>query len=103
MLLTDSFSLQNQARARCAWFATIHDDEVSGSIAGQLIVSAKSDGSTRGGPALCSSADLLGNAGTSMATPLAAGAAALVRQYYTDGFYSAGVANAVSCCELLLS
>eukprot|EP00897_Mesotaenium_endlicherianum_P002491 jgi/Mesen1/226/ME1141325C07687 len=28
--------------------------------------------------------------GTSMATPLTAGAAALVRQYYTDGFYPTG-------------
>lgn len=28
--------------------------------------------------------------GTSMATPLAAGSAALVRQYFTDGFYPSG-------------
>ncbi|VAW39694.1 hypothetical protein MNBD_GAMMA01-309 [hydrothermal vent metagenome] len=31
--------------------------------------------------------------GTSMATPIAAGSAALMRQYYTDGFYPTGVAN----------
>ena len=28
--------------------------------------------------------------GTSMATPIAAGAAALVRQYFTNGFYPSG-------------
>jgi len=32
--------------------------------------------------------------GTSMATPTAAGAAALVRQYYMDGFYPTGTKNA---------
>ena len=31
--------------------------------------------------------------GTSMSTPITAGGAALVRQYYTDGFYPTGVAN----------
>ncbi|MCF6300526.1 MAG: S8 family serine peptidase [Proteobacteria bacterium] len=31
--------------------------------------------------------------GTSMATPITAGAAAMMRQYYTDGFYPTGVAN----------
>ncbi len=31
--------------------------------------------------------------GTSMATPVASGAAALVRQYYSDGFYPAGAAG----------
>ena len=30
-------------------------------------------------------------AGTSMATPVAVGAAALIRQYFTDGFYPTGV------------
>ena len=33
-------------------------------------------------------------AGTSMATPLVAGTAALVRQYYLDGFYPSGVSKA---------
>ena len=32
--------------------------------------------------------------GTSMATPIAAGAAILVRQYFTDGWYPGGAANA---------
>lgn len=32
--------------------------------------------------------------GTSMATPLAAGSAALVRQYFTDGFYPSGIKTA---------
>ena len=31
--------------------------------------------------------------GTSMATPVAAGAMALLRQYFTDGFYPSGTAN----------
>ncbi len=31
--------------------------------------------------------------GTSMATPITAGASALMRQYYTDGFYPTGIAN----------
>jgi hypothetical protein len=31
--------------------------------------------------------------GTSMATPIAAGSSALLRQYYTDGFYPTGIAN----------
>ncbi|HEX7154533.1 MAG TPA: S8 family serine peptidase [Thermoanaerobaculia bacterium] len=34
-----------------------------------------------------------GEAGTSWASPTIAGAAALVRQYYTDGFYPTGAAN----------
>ena len=32
-------------------------------------------------------------AGTSMATPVVAGAAALIRQYFTDGFYPSGARN----------
>lgn len=31
--------------------------------------------------------------GTSMSTPITAGASALMRQYYTDGFYPTGIAN----------
>jgi hypothetical protein len=34
--------------------------------------------------------------GTSMSTPVVAGAAALVRQYFADGFYPTGVASAVN-------
>jgi fibronectin type 3 domain-containing protein len=33
------------------------------------------------------------NSGTSMATPITAGSTALLRQYYTEGFYPTGVAN----------
>ncbi len=32
--------------------------------------------------------------GTSMSTPITAGSSALVRQYYTEGFYPTGIANA---------
>lgn len=32
--------------------------------------------------------------GTSMATPITSGASALMRQYYTDGYYPTGIANA---------
>ncbi len=39
--------------------------------------------------------------GTSMATPAAAGAAVLVRQYFTDGFYPTGSANAADAFEPL--
>ena len=35
-----------------------------------------------------------GGAGTSMATPITAGGAALVRQYFTEGFYPSGSKNA---------
>ncbi len=33
------------------------------------------------------------NSGTSMSTPITAGSSALIRQYFTDGFYPTGVAN----------
>jgi hypothetical protein len=38
--------------------------------------------------------------GTSMATPVAAGAAALVRQYFMDGFYPSGARRAGTTCLL---
>lgn len=37
--------------------------------------------------------DLINKTGTSMATPAACGGAALIRQYFTDGFYPAGSAE----------
>ncbi len=40
-----------------------------------------------------STCDVTSQAGTSWASPSVAGAAALVRQYYTDGFYPTGVAT----------
>lgn len=40
------------------------------------------------------SCDVTTQTGTSWAAPTIAGAAALVRQYYTDGFYPSGTANA---------
>jgi len=51
---------------------------------GQFIVSAKSDGTLN---LKCRADGLLAMAGTSMATPVMAGNAALVRQYYMEGFY----------------
>jgi subtilisin family serine protease len=58
---------------------------------GQQIISARSDGDPNSGN--CDRADLVPMQGTSMATPIGAGAAALVRQYFTDGFYPSGAAN----------
>jgi len=52
---------------------------------GSLIVSAGSDGSVTANN--CGTATM---SGTSMASPAAAGMAALVRQYYTDGNYPTG-------------
>jgi subtilisin family serine protease len=58
-------------------------------VPGANIVSARNDFSA--GSNNCSTT---GMSGTSMATPGAAGLAALVRQYYTAGFYPSGAANA---------
>jgi hypothetical protein len=54
-------------------------------VPGQGIVSANSDNNT--GTNNCNTLTL---SGTSMASPGAAGFAALIRQYYTDGFYPTG-------------
>jgi subtilisin family serine protease len=43
---------------------------------------------------------LLAMEGTSMATPITAGAAALVRQYFMDGYYPSGAASMVRCAVL---
>eukprot|EP00808_Paulinella_micropora_P019306 g20204.t1 len=81
---------------------------------GQYVISSRADGiqytpSLRvrpGMPAVCNgdqccapinnnaqTSDLLSMAGTSMATPITAGAAALVRQYYRQGYYPSGSPN----------
>jgi len=56
-------------------------------IPGSAVVSARSDGNVATNN--CTSVSM---SGTSMATPAAAGLAALIRQYYTDGFYPSGAA-----------
>jgi len=57
-------------------------------VPGQGVVSARSDG--HAGTGNC---DVRTSSGTSMAAPTAAGLAALVRQYYEDGFYPGRVAD----------
>ncbi len=56
---------------------------------GTSIVSAATDNNT--GTNNCGTASL---SGTSMAAPAVAGLSALARQYFTDGFYPSGAANA---------
>lgn len=58
-------------------------------IPGQSIVSANSDNDT--GSDNCNTRTM---SGTSMAAPAAAGLAALVRQYYQNGFHAVGAASA---------
>ena len=53
---------------------------------GSRIISARNDGNVASNN--CTTAQM---SGTSMASPAAAGMAALVRQYYSDGFYPTGV------------
>lgn len=58
---------------------------------GQYIISARSDGQKSSTDQCTSmSAALMSMAGTSMATPTAAGNAALLRQYLTEGWYGGG-------------
>ncbi|ACM21329.1 peptidase, CARDB domain repeat-containing, putative [Geotalea daltonii FRC-32] len=58
---------------------------------GVNIISADSDGIKNS-----NNSGTLSYSGTSMATPTVAGAAALVRQYYTEGFYPGGAANSAN-------
>jgi len=60
---------------------------------GQFVMSVKSDGVAHPTGSHCSTDDIVAMQGTSMATPITAGAAALVRQYYIDGYYPTGHAN----------
>lgn len=55
-------------------------------LPGQSISSANSDGN-----AASNNCNVRNLSGTSMASPAAAGFAALVRQYYEDGFYPSGI------------
>ena len=57
-------------------------------VPGQAVESAANDGTVSSG-----NCGLRPSSGTSMAAPTAAGLAALVRQYYEDGFYPGGVAD----------
>ncbi|HXU44292.1 MAG TPA: S8 family serine peptidase, partial [Thermoanaerobaculia bacterium] len=60
-------------------------------VPGSSIISASSDNNTTTNN--CGTKSL---SGTSMATPGAAGFAALVRQYYADGFYPSGARNSAN-------
>jgi subtilisin family serine protease len=60
-------------------------------VPGSNIVSARNDGSTATNN--CSTTTM---SGTSMATPGAAGLTALIRQYYTDGWYPTGAQNSLN-------
>ncbi len=57
-------------------------------IPGSTIISARSDGN-----ATNNNCGVTSLSGTSMASPGAAGFSALIRQYFTDGFYPSGTAN----------
>lgn len=57
-------------------------------VPGQSIISANADNNTAS-----NNCNTKSSSGTSMATPGAAGFAALTRQYYTEGFYPSGAAN----------
>eukprot|EP00761_Pharyngomonas_kirbyi_P011660 gb/GECH01011686.1/.p1 GENE.gb/GECH01011686.1/~~gb/GECH01011686.1/.p1 ORF type:complete len:855 (+),score=160.67 gb/GECH01011686.1/:1-2565(+) len=66
---------------------------------GHIVISTHSDGDPTSNqcgtsePRLGNNAALLQMSGTSMATPGVAGAAAVVREYYTKGFYPSGSAS----------
>ncbi|HVR37526.1 MAG TPA: S8 family serine peptidase [Thermoanaerobaculia bacterium] len=77
------------------------DGRIKPDLVGPAIVIA-GDIELDGNPNTC---DLTSQPGTSWASPTIAGAAALVRQYYTDGFYPSGVAtpaNAITPSAALL-
>jgi hypothetical protein len=69
-------------------------------VPGSSIISARNDGSTT-----TNNCTTLSSSGTSMATPGAAGLTALIRQYYTDGWYPSGskiAANSLTPSAALL-
>lgn len=65
------------------------DGRIKPDVVGPAFVTA-GDMDFDGNPATC---DVTPQPGTSWAAPTIAGAAALVRQYYTDGFYPTGIAT----------
>ena len=68
-------------------------------VPGEWIVSARSSGDPSSIGCITCRDSLLPLFGTSMATAIAAGTAALVRQYFTDGFYPNGTKNAAASMQ----
>ena len=68
-------------------------------VAGEWIVSARSSGDPSFIGCTSCRTSLLPLFGTSMATAVAAGTAALVRQYFTDGLYPDGAKNAATSMQ----
>lgn len=62
-------------------------------VPGEYVISAQSASHTNKNPLPATYDTLMAQSGTSMATPAAAGLAALARQYFTDGFYPSRKSN----------
>ncbi|HYO76093.1 MAG TPA: S8 family serine peptidase, partial [Thermoanaerobaculia bacterium] len=67
-----------------------------GRIKPDLVAPSRVEGGSMNFDADPNTCDVTRQAGTSWASPTTAGAAALVRQYYTDGFYPTGAAKAAN-------
>jgi hypothetical protein len=86
---TRSGSRDDDVIASFTLFGPARDGRIKPDLVGPARVVA-GDVDLDGNPETC---DVSSQPGTSWASPSVAGAAALVRQYYIDGFYPSGVAN----------